>query len=336
MRRILLLLLCFACNDEDQYVFPEVTAVAEPSAALVGGTITVNVTAEFIDDGRDFTAATITLRSLDPERLRASEGPNETLVWMLPEMFGTYNESFQFTCFQPGSARIYVESDIQRSTFVDEGTLIVQCSDVPQSTVSIADTIGDWIDSISSDLAERQEPHTDLTRVQAKVIDNSRVVEEEFPCSDPNVTCAGSLEGPVLHVAAVVNGPIPEQPDHFVEYALVAQADDDPTNDWVAQGMFDWDTFQQMDWWLRLVYDAGWQLFLTRVQADQSTSIAMPNAVVVRQGPRLEFFVPLADVGGLPLGFRVTAFAAGDASYPQDDRGGDVPGANPTELLRLE
>ena len=321
-------------------------ARATPPVLPVPETTTITVRAwypqafdSFSDDAYVLVGADIRIASMDPETLRAVGGIDMTQHrWNLEMPVTTQTEQFGFECVREGAVEVVVgtmEGDALRPA----QTLIIQCTSAEPRYVSWLDDLRDLIDSISTDRVERDDFWVDLSEVFAVLHDDADPPREAFACSDPNVTCSGDLgDGPLIHTGVILDGPVPDDADHFLVYALVGQRDEDPANDWVPQSPFDWDLFQQTDWWLQLIYDplSGWRLEGTRVLADQSTEPFMPNVMVVRQGARLDFFVPLADLA-LPFRFRMTAFAAGDSTYPQDDRGGDVPGADPTEpLLVLE
>lgn len=337
----LALLVILGCDGlQRDVVFVDLAASAVPAALPVGETTTVTVRASYpdaleygVDDAYQLLSADIRIRSADPETLRPVPGGGSEHRWELDMPVLTQTMQFGFECLREGTAEVRV-GRLVGEELESPQILLIECTPDP-SAISFEDAIADLIDSISSDLVERDDRHVDITEIIAVLFSDSNPPRDLFSCFDPNVTCSGDLgEGPLVHAAMLLEGPVPEEPDHFLVYALVGQRDEDVANDWVAQSPFDWDLFQQTDWWLQLIYDplSGWRLDGTHVLADQTTEPFTPNAVVVRQGARIDFFVPLADLAW-PFRFRMTSFAAGDATYPEDDRAGDVSGADPTEPL---
>ncbi len=327
------------CPVADPPTDLEFTAQVEPRAALVGEPVTVTVEVHFPYDvifAGERLVTDVTLRTLHPSILGVEPGARleDRYRWFIDSDRQSEQQSYDFICLMEGTA--VIEVSVANSS-QPPAKLLVQCSSEPRS-LSFDDPVGDFIDSISTQAATRTEPHTDLVAVQAATVDSS-VVEEQFPCADANVGCGTeAARGPMAHFISVVREPVPEDPDHFLVYSVVARTTPEPDDDWRPRDPFDWDVYQSTDhWWHYTIDGADRTLAASSVGSDQSVSPAATGARVVVQSGRVEFFVPWAELGdGDSVEFRTTTFAAGDSSYPPDDRGGDVPGANPTEpLLRL-
>ena len=143
--------------------------------------------------------------------------------------------------------------------------------------------------------------------------------------------------------ALVVNLTVASAPDetgsgpHLI-YAAVIESDGDPANDWVPQGVYDWDTYQSADRWYEVFYDPGsdpaWAMTVTQVDGNQGRAEVESHAVASVDGPNLTLEIPSAE---LPRGaaslYRTVSFAH-DGAFSESDRGADVCGDNPTQPMK--
>jgi hypothetical protein len=126
--------------------------------------------------------------------------------------------------------------------------------------------------------------------------------------------------GPLFVAVARFAEPVPlESDDGLLTYALVLEADRDPSNDFEAEPPFTDDFYQGTDRWYELIYtpELGWYLTVDR---NDTTS----DARVAIMGDLLVFFVPLDELAVDLPNYRITAFASSDASYAPATSGGDV------------
>ena len=117
-----------------------------------------------------------------------------------------------------------------------------------------------------------------------------------------------------------------------------SNGDGDPANDWVPQGVYDWDTYQSADRWYEVFYDPGsdpaWAMTVTQVDGNQGRAEVESHAVASVDGPNLTLEIPSAE---LPRGaaslYRTVSFAH-DGASSESDRGADVCGDNPTQPMK--
>ena len=209
------------------------------------------------------------------------------------------------------------------------------------------DEIGDWIDSISGVIAAYRAGEIDVETALAWLMHISDAAamrlynQSEFECgqADPFVVCTEEVldvpEGAVLVVAVKHAAPIPlDSTERSYVYALVFDSDGDPSNDWVFQEPFDFDYFQGADRWYQLIYDhqaGAWFLEVTQLEPGPAFPPGLaPSAVrALIHEEWVVWFVPISELPGYPVEYRVTAFGH-DGAFTQETRGGDVLGEDPT------
>ncbi len=171
----------------------------------------------------------------------------------------------------------------------------------------------------------------DAARIMASESAFAIATSEVVVVRDDNAEPIG--EGDVVVAATKVAEPVPPADSgHSLIYSIVFDSDGDPANNWQAQPPFDWDQFQGADRWYQAMWDfttGTWQLNVTQVADDQTTTSVMSRATAVIRGDTILWFIPRMDfVGGAPT-YRVTTFGH-DGSFSPDDSGGDVGGPDPT------
>lgn len=119
-------------------------------------------------------------------------------------------------------------------------------------------------------------------------------------------------------------------PETYYQYALVADTDGDPANDFVANDPYTWDFFQGTDRWFTLDAFAGRDPNL--IVTDANWILQPSNARVVVEDDLYLFLID-GTVVTPDGGWRGSAFRTADGTYQAEDSAGDVTGADPTEPL---
>ena len=137
-------------------------------------------------------------------------------------------------------------------------------------------------------------------------------------------------EGDVVVIAEIMVEDVAAEAAQWVyQYALVADTDGSPANNYVPGAPWDWDLFRDTDTWWVLDRDAaGWSMD----RFDASFGVPSPTAMrAVIRGNTILWLVPASE---MPEGatFRTTSFRH-DGSYAPGVSGADVIGGNPTEPL---
>lgn len=207
------------------------------------------------------------------------------------------------------------------------------------------DPRGDGIESRSQYPATYFSPAIDVTAVRVATDqprpepaddppDTRRVVSEETT----GLSEVGT--GIFLQWAVELDGPLPApgaDDDHHFVYTAALETDGDPANNWQPQGDFDWDLYGRTDWWLELIWDGDYDrasLRARRVTFDQQIETVPTDALALLSGSTLGFYIPIDELPGDQVGFRITTFGH-DGAYSENDRGADVLGADPTEPLHV-
>jgi len=215
----------------------------------------------------------------------------------------------------------------------------------------LEDWAGDLADSISAHAVTFAQGWLDLVGFGAGTIDVSAEQAEEwlngslYECGavsadGPLVVCPEGVRdmpaGPMLVAVAQVAEPIPPaDPMHSYVYSVVFESNGDPADDWVFFPPYDWDYFQGADRWYQLIWDhraQQWSVMVNQVGADQQVGQA-PSAVrVLMEGNLIAWLIPMDEFPSPDPAIRFTTFGH-DGMWSEDDRGGDVSGADPTEPL---
>lgn len=119
-------------------------------------------------------------------------------------------------------------------------------------------------------------------------------------------------------------------PETYYQYALVADTDGDPANDFVANDPYAWDFFQGTDRWFTL--DAFVGRDPTLIVTDANWILQASNARVVVDDDLYLFLID-GTVVTRDGGWRGSAFRTAGGTYEAEDSAGDVTGADPTEPL---
>lgn len=155
-------------------------------------------------------------------------------------------------------------------------------------------------------------------------------------CPADTDVAAPDVGDELLVVAVRTGGALPwrdggADSDTFYQYALVADSDGDPDNDFVARDPFTWDFWQGTDRWFILDGNSGQPPEF--VVTDSNFMVQASNARLVMTGADTLFFIldaaEISDAGG----WRASAFRSAGGTYAPEDSAGDVTGADPTGPL---
>ncbi len=210
------------------------------------------------------------------------------------------------------------------------------------------DPEADWISHIAEIILTTALDETDL-RIMVGIIlrlnDNATTRyfgNTLFPCDseieggfvvctdDPLPIEPGDVIMFVMKLAAKVP---PANPDRHYTYAVVVDADGDPSNNFIFNPPYNWDYFQNTDRWYALNWNpdmSEWTLSVADFAQQEYISPSAARAVVMDD--TITFFIPATEFSIEYPTYRMTAFGD-DGTFSQESYCGDVSGADPTEPL---
>jgi len=208
------------------------------------------------------------------------------------------------------------------------------------------DSLEDWINSISTMLATWMTGYNDIANFgveRAEVTEEDAEQNGDFVSTNPNARMLRAGDAELLTAGEYLIGQIQldedvdqGHEDHRLQYAVVLDSDGVAANNWLFQDPYDWDFYQGADRWYQLTYSLtteAWAFQCLQVDESQDLDICDTDALAMIFGDTITFFIPDAEIPDPDATYRVTAYGD-DGNYAEDDRGGDVNGANPAEALR--
>lgn len=210
----------------------------------------------------------------------------------------------------------------------------------------LLDPEGDWVYSISTEIALQQLAQNDITGYLVFWLQMNAAAtgnwfnKSYFPCNQEipggKVVCpesAGDMpEGRILMMVMELAEPVPlADPDHFYTYAAVLDADGKPGNNFQYNPPYDWDYWQNTDQWYILDWMPPNQAWTVSVLGENWEPLDS-NARVVIYEDLVVFFIPADEFSVENPAYRMSAFGH-DGSYQPAVSSGDVTGANPAEEL---
>ena len=210
------------------------------------------------------------------------------------------------------------------------------------------DPVGDWIYSIAAMIISQTMEDTDIMLATTLILMFGTDATLEYfgntiyPCDSEIesgfVVCAvDSLPiepGKVFMIVMKLAAEVPAaDPDRFLTYSVLFDADGDPDNNFQYTDPYDWEYYQNTDRWYILGWDPDAGSWFLSVMDFASNSYPYPTAArAVVMGDIVVFFIPASEFSAEYPPYRLSTFGH-DGSYLPEASCGDVSGANPTEDL---
>ena len=243
------------------------------------------------------------------------------------------------------------------------GTETFQVTDGPSTTIDcevcgVEDAIDDFFDSISANDATYTPGFLDITStaatkmveisaVQEETNDDDRDIEDLFPCGgtfgeddESEYVCSlqtdsFDVEQGAYFFTVQTAEPLDSTVDYGIEVTVAIDSDALPANNWVAQGEFDYDTWQGMDriyQFYSLRDDTGYHLDVTQFDDSLNRQIVPSAARVIRSGDSVTFVIPVPEIPSEDATMRFLTF--GSQNFDPSARGADTHGENSVSPVR--